>query len=431
MSKRRRLERFTEAELDELLTAPATRGLEKVLKFTRPVIQEASVIRVTTLGESDSSGPVTSIPHVSTPVETALDISAPAEHSVALEHPEPQDVSTVHVSTPVETLLPAPDQRMFLPKSKKRLFRPQRPSDAHTDGEDRLYQFMWQNGRKHAIGVRLYSGSMTTLAKALGRDDRNTRPLIESLARKLSIAIAKEQDYRTGHPRMYFVYDYSEIGTRRKKAGLEWAVKNKGIQLLTVSEAAVLAASDVSTPVDTGPVETDTGPVETVETTAVQTPVFTPVQSSHLPYWRNVFEKPTQESSTSDLIVATLMQSTGTTDDDAARRIVMKCREKASDASDEEIAYFIRTQADRIRRMRNIENPIGLLITQVPRCFEGESFRQFREAERQRHEAEAKQYEEMRVQWHRILNDASASIEDRQWASKMLEASSLEKTPLG
>ena len=46
--------------------------------------------------------------------------------------------------------------------------------------------------------------------------------------------------------------------------------------------------------------------------------------------------------------------------------------------SDSEIALQVRLQAKRLRGISGIENPIGLLITQVPKCFEGESFRQFR-----------------------------------------------------
>jgi hypothetical protein len=176
---------------------------------------------------------------VSTPVETLRDVGTPVD-------------STAAVPAPVDTILALPEPRLFLSRSKKRLFRPQRPADAHTDGEDRLYQFMWENGQPHAPGVRVYCGSMTALARALGRDDRNTRPLIESLIRKISIQIARDQDFKTGHPRMYFVFDYSEIALRRQKAGLEWALKNKGIQLLTTAEAAAMAAAEtVRTPLET------------------------------------------------------------------------------------------------------------------------------------------------------------------------------------
>ena len=161
------------------------------------------------------------------------DLSTPAETS-----------SPVFTPVDLSVLPPAPEPRLFLSRTRKRLFRPLRAEDGHTDGEMRLYQFMWQGGRDHSPGIRVYSGSMTALARALGRDDRNTRPVVEALIRKLSVAIAREQDFRTGHPRIYFVFAPAEIFARRRRAGLEWAVKNKGIQLLTAGEAAALAAAN-------------------------------------------------------------------------------------------------------------------------------------------------------------------------------------------
>jgi hypothetical protein len=141
-------------------------------------------------------------------------------------------------STPAETLLGQTGRS--LREVRKRLFKLNRASDAHTDGEERLYRFMWSQAKEISEGTRALPASVSVLARAVGRDDRNTRPLIESLIRKLSIEIAKSQDFRTGSPRVYYVYDYPEIQRRRVERGLEWALKNKGIQLLTGEEASQL-----------------------------------------------------------------------------------------------------------------------------------------------------------------------------------------------
>jgi hypothetical protein len=202
--------------------------------------------------------------HVVTPVEQSPVAPPPNEITGVTIRPESTPAGILSAdSTPVDTtpvntttvesvpVLPL-EPRLALTRTKKRLYRPVRAEDAHTDGENRLYQFMWANAEPHAEGTRVYTGSMTTLARALGRDDRNTRPVVEALIRKLSIAIGREQDFRTGHPRMYLVFDPIRIQNRRQHASLEWAVKNKGIQLLTAAEAARLAASDkVTTPVNT------------------------------------------------------------------------------------------------------------------------------------------------------------------------------------
>jgi hypothetical protein len=288
MARHRKLEPI---RLEDLENNPCASGLESVLRFPipppiepfpaplepLPVPPAAPAAIVSTRVETIAGpNPVSSLPTVSTLVVSTPPIVTPVQTSQARERradinpaPAPFSISTpveshrdfatpVHsgvvVPTPVDTILPLPEPRLFLSRSKKRLFRPQRPADAHTDGENRLYQFMWENGQPHAPGVRVYCGSMTSLARALGRDDRNTRPLIEALLRKFSIQIARDQDFKTGHPRMYFVFDYSEIALRRQKAGLEWALKNKGIQLLTSSEAAAMAADEaVRTPLETIP----------------------------------------------------------------------------------------------------------------------------------------------------------------------------------
>jgi hypothetical protein len=286
MARHRKLEPI---RLEDLENNPCASGLESVLRFPipppiepfpaplepLPVPPAAPVAIVSTRVQTVvSPDPVSSLPSVSTLVVSTPPISTPVETSQGRQRPVDINPSTVPVAiltpvenhsgvatpvhsnpgvpTPVDTILPLPEPRLFLSRSKKRLFRPQRPADAHTDGENRLYQFMWENAQPHAPGVRVYCGSMTSLARALGRDDRNTRPLIEALLRKFSIQIARDQDFKTGHPRMYFVFDYSEIALRRHKAGLEWALKNKGIQLLTASEAAAMAADEaVRTPLET------------------------------------------------------------------------------------------------------------------------------------------------------------------------------------
>lgn len=199
---------------------------------------------------------------VSTPV-----VESPAQDTVVTRKWEggPVDSGRVETIEPVPSPTenaPAAD-RLFLSRTKKRLFRLARPSDAHTDGENRLYTFLWNEGKDHAPMVRLYAGSMSTLAAAMGREDRNTRPLVESLIRKLSIQIAREQDYRTRQPRIYYVFHPSEIEARRRQAGLVWALKNKGIQLLTEAEAAVLAAEQAEpAPIDLTGVEL--APLETI-----------------------------------------------------------------------------------------------------------------------------------------------------------------------
>jgi len=137
---------------------------------------------------------------------------------------------------------------------------------------------------------------------------------------------------------------------------------------------------------------------------------------------RNKQFKELSRGTSSPAVARALEEVTGHCDDDAVHRLLAGCRAAAADASDEEIAHFVLAQGARFRRMRTVENLMGLLITQVPKCFTGASFRQFRAAERQRREAEERQREEWRREAQAILDNPDSSAEEREWARAEMES---------
>jgi len=62
---------------------------------------------------------------------------------------------------------------------------------------------------------------------------------------------------------------------------------------------------------------------------------------------------------------------------------------------------------------------MGMLITYLPKCFEGESFERYRESERQRREAEAAQQADFEAQQRQILEDPNTS-DQAEWARRIL-----------
>jgi len=125
-------------------------------------------------------------------------------------------------------------------------------------------------------------------------------------------------------------------------------------------------------------------------------------------------------SITSSLIARALEATVGHSDDDAVSRIVTGCRQIRADAAEEEIVHFIELHGPRFHRMKHIGNPMGALITQLPRCFAGETFERYRQLEQQRREADRAQEAELRAQWQRILDDPASSADDREWARQLL-----------
>jgi hypothetical protein len=122
-----------------------------------------------------------------------------------------------------------------------------------------------------------------------------------------------------------------------------------------------------------------------------------------------------------------------TSDDEAAKILLRRCREHAPDARPEEVAFFVHEKG-RLLRKGSIENPIGFLLTVVPKCFEGESFAQWRqqqhekavaaEASRARHEAD---YQAFLREQQDVLGDPNASDEARLFAQKILSGVSGDK----
>lgn len=77
-------------------------------------------------------------------------------------------------------------------------------------------------------------------------------------------------------------------------------------------------------------------------------------------------------------------------DDDIVECLVNACRQNAADCTDDEIVHFVHHKGAMVRiKESRIYSPIGFLLTAVPKCFAGEAFRLYREAEGKRREEEA------------------------------------------
>jgi hypothetical protein len=84
-----------------------------------------------------------------------------------------------------------------------------------------------------------------------------------------------------------------------------------------------------------------------------------------------------KEESRKPGIVSAALRPYGDPDDDAVNALVDACRSHAPDATAEEIAHFVREKGKLITR--KITNPVGFLLTAVPKCFVSDSFREYRE----------------------------------------------------
>ena len=303
------------------------------------------------------------------------------------------DITTRAVTTPVDLSPDVIDDGVAVDISGRpyNIYRCRIAQDGHSRSEQVLYDILWRLGRPAADdSYRFTAVSMKNLAEmpALRMTQKNLRIALQRLVEKLSIEEAQTFDPKAKHARVWKVFGYRAILERRRGAGLEWVVRDRGVRFVDptttpVKRTPVVMLDEITTPVIT----TRTTPVRTAGSTGVKTTRDTILGFPSRTLHSGQTSEPAPAPST---IAAPIIREFGFIDDDALQTLIRKCREAAPDAGDEEIAELGALQAHRIRQMRGVENPIGLLITQVAKCFKGEPlalYRREREQRQQRLEA--------------------------------------------
>ena len=96
------------------------------------------------------------------------------------------------------------------------------------------------------------------------------------------------------------------------------------------------------------------------------------------------------------------------------RHLLDRCRTVAADCTVDEILYFIH---EKLGTVQLRTGPLAFLMVALPRCLEGESFRQFREQRRLQREAEAARDAEIARE---ILAAPDSGAEELAWAREVL-----------
>ena len=286
--------------------------------------------------------------------------------------------------------------------------------DGHSSGEEMLYQALWNSKytRQETKETKLVTIGWKAMAKMARLTPRNTKRNCQSLIDKLALEQLSDENSRESIGRTYRVFSYKSILERRRAAGMEWITRTRGVEFVSPpAELPMEAAWTVRK-----------APVRVAEPPEVANPRLFPEKAPGV-------ERDTGSEGDTGVaaVVRTLREYLPGVDDASAAGLVDACRQKAPDASADELAYFVRLKADLMFRMGTVKSPMGFLKTAVPRCFEGESFRQYRETEARRREATereqaAREEEErrFRAEQQAILNDPKASEDERRIAREYL-----------
>jgi hypothetical protein len=353
----------------------------------------------------DYGAPYLSAPTLEVPIARAANLGAPHVSAPTLDAPDlyALDLDTINVG--------APEFQYRLPV-RAPLVEAKTVQDGHTHGEQAVFSTLWRLARpiRPTIATRILSIGERTLAAEVPMSYSSVQAHVRSLVTKLAIKIRPRGN---NQPKAYVVHSYEEILRRRRAAGLTHIQRRTNSVTLVNPGAPHLGAPtlDASAPNLLAP-KLEIGAPKLTNSGA-------PTFGAHL---RKNQERNTLSSSSigNATIAAALMQVIGHEDDDAVARITTACREICTDASDEEIVEFIQQHGTRFVKIKSIENPMGMLIWQIPKSFLSDVQRT-RKAEQERRELEAARNEELRKQWQRIIDDPGAPEEDKKWARKFLD----------
>lgn len=310
--------------------------------------------------------------------------------------------------------------------------------DGHSLGEEAIYQIMWRGGRPESgdpNSSRTIRIGAADIGYKVNMAKKNVRQNVSRLFEKLAIEILEDFETMSSQARLYKVYSYKQILDRRRAAGLEYVLRNKGVVFCTPSGEEI-----VSSPAY-GPTPGD----ETSIRPAAPKRRRPSLPSSVVQFQQPITPAPStgEDSESEELqIVSQALNRYWPVDEPAAVQLLRNCRRVRADARPEEIAFFVREKLELTRQTRNITNPTGLILATVPQSFIGSTFEEFRKRmerqaalaaeEKQRKEQQhaelLKWFQAERDKCETIAGDASLPQKERDAAEKLLRQLGSRKT---
>jgi hypothetical protein len=279
------------------------------------------------------------------------------------------------------------------PLRKARVFRATLVQHGHTPAEQLLYLALWSNAKESRTGSREVTAGYRQLAHLANLNDKTVKYALQSLIQKLAIELIAEEHVASRTGRTYRVFSYEQILAKRNRAGLIWVRKNKGVEFVepptVVHRPTVARVPDVlgrTRTTDSEGASTTEGaspPVSGVQSTPDTGGSFTTPLGSSSGKKRNETSTSTFVSEIPTQLMLGLRQFVPLVDEQAVWMLWTECRARVNDCTVEEILAFVQAKAS-IALNGKIQNPVGFLLTAVPRCFEGAAFTAFREDERRR-----------------------------------------------
>jgi hypothetical protein len=301
--------------------------------------------------------------------------------------------------------------------------------DAHSLGEEAVYQVLWRSGKPESSdlnGSRTIRIGAADIGQRVNMAKKNVRQNIARLFEKLAIEVLENFETVNSLPRLYRVYSYKQILERRRAAGLNYVLRNKGVIFCTIDGTEI--RTDLGDETSSG----DKTALRPAPSKRSRNKPASPVFSELLPGVAGEAQK--EETADELRQVAEALNRYWPADEAAAVQLLRNCRRVRADARTDEIAFFVREKLELARSNRNITNPTGLVLATVPQSFAGQTFLEFRQrreeqarlaAEDQRRRLEEQEglrewVRQDRERQEAILNNPAQSQESRDIAERRL-----------
>lgn len=273
--------------------------------------------------------------------------------------------------------------------------------DGHSLGEQAVYQFLWLKGDPEGAdpnGSRLVRKGASEIADAVRIHKLNVLKNLARLVEKLSLEIVDRYQAESRIARQYRVFSYQQILERRRAKGMEYVLRNKGVQFCTAEGVPLSYTVCERYTVD--------------ERSTVN--VSDPGDERFA-----VYEK---------------ISAAWPVDAAAGDRLIAACRERNPRLTPEELLFAIEEKIAAVGKNRKIYNPTGFLLATLPLECSGEDYprlqqrlresrdyrRQVELIEEQRREDLQRWIERERMRLERIASDLSLPEEERLRAEQEL-----------
>jgi predicted transcriptional regulator len=285
--------------------------------------------------------------------------------------------------------------------------------DVLSPAEEAVYDTLWgvrAGPREERELYRIAQAGYDYLMKRTRLSKKTIQRIVDRLIDKGFIAIEKPADIYQRTSTVYRVFTYRAVLERQAERGRFYLAKI-GPGFVYVRELAMPSNLSI---VDR--LSRSTEPMATTLTGVDPDPTTVAVETT-----QNIEQNFLEQSTSSELreLKGSLEQYLGPLDDDATRQLLMLCRKRAPDCTIDEIVYFV---SYKLRSVNGIQNPVGFILTAVPRHFENNGHSSVRALLREEAARRRRNWEEEFRYWSNRAGDSQLAAADRAEANEVLRS---------